>query len=85
MPRDRAGIPDDPVLSHSHNRLDHLETKMTANSRAEAQRRRDEEKEILQLFCLKTPLLCASAGNILRLRILNSDWGFDRGVRVVPL
>ena len=35
MPRDCAGIPYNPVLCHSHNRLDHLETKMTANSRAE--------------------------------------------------
>ena len=84
MPRDRAGIPYNPVLCHSHNRLDHLETKMTANSRAEAQGRRDGEKEGDSKACPKTLRLCASAGNIFGPRILNSDWGFDRGVRVVP-
>jgi hypothetical protein len=62
MPWDRAGIPDDPVFGHSHNRLNHLEKRKTADSRAEAQRRRDDEKEILQLFCLKTPRLSVSAG-----------------------
>jgi len=39
-----------------------------------------KKKKSCSRFVLK---LRASAGNILRLRILNSDWGLDRGVRVV--
>jgi hypothetical protein len=73
MPRDRASIPDHPVLRHCDDGFYHLEKRKAADSRAavtdakqrpgkQTQRRRDEEKEILQLFCLKTPRLCASAG-----------------------
>lgn len=73
MPRDRAGIPDDPILSHGDDGFYHRAKELCCEG-----------------LCVCLPGLgltacVAAAGNILRLRILNSDWGLDRRVGIVPL
>ena len=82
MPGDGADVPNNPVFRHGDDGF-HLKRKMTEGSRAETQGRRDEEKEKFWVSCPKTPRLRVSAGNILRLRILNSDWSLDCGMGIV--